>query len=242
MIALVVLAACLDRLYDAPYLLATGLPPVRSLTFDREGALLAGTADGLYRVEPDGRATRIAEGPVDAVTVGGAATWVLAAGEVRGPGGRVPVPGAVDLAAAWDDRVWVLTATGVSAVDPATGAVAPVVDGLPGARALALGPSPTMLVLGADTLHAVEPDGRRRTLVGGLVDARAVAADARGRLWVIQGEPSELYRIEGDGPARLARFLDSPTDLQFAVGARFPPGTAYLASAAGRVDYVPFPP
>lgn len=239
MIVAALLAGCLDRLHEAPYVLAVDLGEARSLAFDGDGRLLVATPAGVRAVDREGRVTPLDAHPARAVTASRAGIFTVDGARLRGPGIDLPAPGALDVAAAWDDRLWVLYPDRLVAVDPRDAREEPRVAGLVDARAVALAPPPRMVVVTATAVLAVDAAGAATPLADGLVDARAAAVDAEGGVYVAAGSPPEVWRYGSGPPARVARFLEDPRDLHLTVRPPFPPDRLWIAAGAGRVDYLP---
>lgn len=230
--------------------MATGLGEARSLCPSVRGTLLAGSDTGLWEIDGEGRATRLWDRPVDAVSAHLSSLNVLSEGRVRAgpwtPAGQTWAPtteleaaGARDLLAWCDDLVLVAQESGIIAWDPSSGVVSPWASDLPVVRALALAPDCSgALAVVADGVWLASPNGSR-PLATGLTDARAAAVDATGRVWVIQGDPPELGQLDGGVFRTFARYLGAPRDLHFGVGAPLlPTDAAYLADGEGTLDYV----
>ncbi len=237
---MLLLLGCLDRLLEAPYVLTAGFGEARSLAISREGALLVAGTQGIARISETATATVIGADPVDAIAVNPTHLYALADGVLTVEGVTVPVPGAVDIAASWNPELWVLYPDRIELL--ATDLTSTrLVSGLAGARAVNLGPQSEMLVTLATEVRAYDAVGASRSIVGGLVDARMAAADESGRVYVVQGSPSELFRVDDGQLTLIARFLDDPRDLQFGRGQLLPRTFAYFATGNGRVDYVVVP-
>lgn len=234
---LLALGACLDRMLEAPWVLTSGIGRANSVAFTPPDALLLATDRGLVRVAGDGTVTVVDDRPADAVTSHPRGAYVLRGDTVTWTGGRVVIPGATDLQAGWD-TLYVLAAGTLWAVDPVTGAPVVRAAGLEGARALALGPEPDVLVVAPDRVVAVAPDGRVRTLVEGLTDARAAAMDAKGRVYVVADTDPALYRLDPGGPVLAARWLGDARDLHFGLGGLLATENVYLAVGTGSVEYL----
>lgn len=220
---------------EAPWVLAAGMGEARSLAPDARGGLLVATPSGVVRVDGNGAVTLVRPGPAEAVTTHPARTYVLAGGRVTWEGGAIEVPGAVDVLAGWTGLL-VLTPTTVVAVDPATGARTDRATDLEGARSLALGPAGEALVVTATSLLVLPPEGPPRVAVHGLIDARAAATDANGRVFV--AADGALWRIDGGAPVLAARYLGDPRDLHFGSGDLLPNDHIYIATGGGSVDYL----
>jgi hypothetical protein len=193
-------------------------------------------------------ATLSAPGATRAVSAHPGRVYHLGADRITWDGGGADVPGAIDLLAGYGPLL-VLSPTELDTLDPATGTRAPLATGFADARAVALGPAGTYLVVTATSLLSVAPaadpaptPGTVTPLLSGLVDARAAAIDARARVYVIQGAPPELWRVDDGALTRIARWLDDPRDLHFGVGGLLPPENAYIAGGDGTLDYVRPPP
>jgi hypothetical protein len=156
---------------------------------------------------------------------------------------RIEVPGAVDMVAGWD-TLMVLTPDGLSAVDSDQGTSTPVASGFGDARAVALGPSQTYLVVTPTTLWQVTREGKRSELATDLTDARAAATDGQGRVYVVSGAPEELWRVEPAGApmTRIARYVGDVRDAHFGTGGLLPSDTLYLATGDGTLTYLKPPP
>ncbi len=236
---LLALLGCLDELLESPYVLAPGIGEARSVSARVDGRLLVATNTGVYAVNGEGRAERLGDS-ADAVAVSPTREYALRQGRVTWDGGALDVPGAIDLTVGYDGLV-VLFPDAVEHVDPDTGARRRVP--LPGvARAVSLGPDGTCLVVSETTLYRLGADDTLTPLATSLVDARAATIDAKGRVFVAQGAPEELWRVEPAGLVSVARWLGDPRDLQFGVGGLLPAENLYLANGAGTLDYVRPPP
>lgn len=231
-------------------MLASGLGEARSVCPSIRDAMLIGGSTGLWESDGEGRLTRLWDQPVEAVTAQSDRIYALSGGVIfagpwpaagqpwaGAPALRVPAPR--DLQADCAPGVLIATATGVERWDGVSPTTTPLATDLPGVRALALAPDcGGALTLTAETLWQLGPTGRT-SLATGLVDARAVATDLQGRVWVVQGAPSELGRVEGGVFHTFARYLGDPRDLHFGIGAHLlPADAAYLADGEGTLDYV----
>ncbi len=241
--ALVSLAApaCLDELLESPYLLAPGLGEARSVSIGLDNRLLVATQSGVYAVDGAGAAERLYAGPAQAVTAHPGRVYTLHDGTVTlrdatgATLGKLPTPGAVDLLAGFDELV-VLYPDRLETLAQADFAPRRAATPLRDARAVALGPKDTYLVVTETTFVAVGPDGRATELAAGLVDPRAAAADAHGRRYVVAD--GELWRLDETGLASVAGWLKDTRDLQFGVGGLLAAENLYIASGAGTLDYV----
>ncbi len=239
---LLALAGCLDRLLESPYVLAPGLGEARSVTARADGRLVIATSTGVYAVDGEGRAERLEEAPADAVAADPNRTYVLRAGRVTWPGGGLDTPGAVDVLAGYGELV-VLYPDAYEHIDVATGARTRLRLGeRDDARAIALGPDESYLVVTPDSVYRTVSTGGLRPVVTDLVDARAAAMDGKGRLYVAHGDPEELWRVDPGGLSSVARWLGDPRDLQFGVGGLLPLENTYVANGMGTLDYVRPPP
>ncbi len=246
---LLLLAGCLDELLESPYVLATGLGEVRSIAPGLDGRLLAATSTGLYAIDGEGKAERVGE-PAVAVSVHPGRTYSLDekgvswwSPDYNDSGGIVgePPPSEVDLLAGYDELA-TLQRRGL-VLWPLDKKSIPRDVAVPESRAVALGPPSTYLVVTPTTLYTVSAEDVATPLVTGLTDARAAATDANGRVYVAQGAPTELWRVEPvpGGPARLvsvAKYLGDVRDLHFGIGGLLPRENLYIANGAGSVDYV----
>lgn len=236
MILGILLAGCLDRILEAPYLLAPGLGEVRSVSPGLDGRLLVATSTGVYAVDGEGKAERLEDRPAQAVTAHPGRRYVLRDGRVTGGEAPLAVHGAVDILAGYDALV-VLRSDRLSAFDP-DGREHPLTAGLTDARSVALGPDDTYLVVTRESLVRVDRAGAITTLARGLVDARAAATDAKGRVYVAHGDPQELWRVDPTGLVSIARWLGDPRDLHFGIGGLLAVENTYIANGSGTVDYV----
>lgn len=109
-------------------------------------------------------------------------------------------------------------------------------SGLSEPRALANVADGHVVVVCADRLY--DTVDMAHPITTGLVDARAAAADAGGRLYVVQGEPPELFRVDGGSLALVARHVGDVRDLVFGGGGLLPRENIYLLRAEGQVDYL----
>lgn len=235
---ILLLGGCLDQLLESPYVLTPGLGEVRALSPGLNGELLVATSTGLYAVDGNGVGTRTGD-PADGVTVHPGVTYVRRGGTVTYDGGEIDVAGAVDILAGYDelavlypDRL-VLDGRFGHVGPPTPDRVVPL--GRADARAVALGPT-GYLVTTPTALLAVNAD--IRVLAEGLTDARAAATDTRGRVYVAQGAPTELWRVDAGGLVSMARWLGATRDLQFGLGGLLAVENVYIANGAGSVDYV----
>lgn len=244
----------MDAVLEAPYVLGTGLGEARSLSHSGRESFFVAAREGVWELDAEGRRTLVAPGEAEAVTAhpgtlyvlgGGALRWgpLPAAGQQLQEAGRQPAPGVRDLLAWCDGSVLLAGNDEITALNVQTGESWAFALGLEGLRALALGPGDgcdhALVVAGARVL-AVNPAGAR-PLAEGLVAPRAAALDARGRLWVVAGEPPELLRVEDGRTTVFARFLGDPRDLIAGLGGLLPPANLYLADGEGTVDYVHAP-
>jgi hypothetical protein len=240
-VILLLLAGCLDRMFESPYVLATGLGEVRSITPGLDGHMLAATSTGVWSVDGGGVTRQLSQTPARAVATHPRRMYTLVEDAITWEGGSASVPGAVDFLAGFGPLV-VLFPDAVDTLDPDTGTRARLVAGIHDARAVALGTEGTYLVVTADSVLSVSATGAVTPLATGLVNARAAVMDDRSRVYVAQGEPSELWRIDPSGLVRIARWLEEPRDLQFGTGGAFPTENAYIAAGDGTLDYVRPPP
>lgn len=235
---LVVLAGCLDELLESPYVLAPGLGEVRAVSPGPTGDLLVASSTGVYRVDGNAVATRIGE-PADGVTVHPGRVYVRRGSTITWEGGSVEAPGVIDVLAGYDalallypDRLEL-----DARFETPPGPTIRVPLGRSDARAVALGPD-GYLVVTESTLLALDQQGVTHILADGLLDARAAATDAKGRIYVAQGHPSELWRLDGGQLVSVARWLGDPRDLHFGLGGLLPTENIYVANGSGSLDYL----
>lgn len=238
------LVGCLDRMLEAPYLLAPGLGEARSVGPGLDGRLLVASTTGVFAVDGEGRVEALAAQAAEAVSAHPGRVYVLRDGRVDvhvgtgamlgSPVDAFHVPGAVDIVAGYEGLV-------VLHPDRLEAHVGkerlPLARGLRSARSVALGPDGGYLVVTATTLLRVA-EGVVTTLAEGLTDARAAATDAKGRVYVVQGDPPELFRVDATGPTSIAKWLGDARDLHFGIGATLPPENLYVANGVGTLDYV----
>ncbi|MES2641221.1 MAG: hypothetical protein V4850_17155 [Myxococcota bacterium] len=236
------LLGCLDRVLEGPYVLAPGLGDVRSLSPSVDGRLLVATSTGVYEIDGEGRTERIEAAPAIAVATHPGRAYVLRDGRVTWAGGGLDVPGAIDILGGYDALI-VLYPDRLSRVDPDTGTRRdqPFAPGLV-ARSVALGPDGGYLVVSESALHHVSASGTVSLVTANLVDARAATLDAKGRVYLAQGAPEELWRVDPTGLVSVARWLGDPKDLQFGLGGLLSVENTYIANGAGTLDYVRPPP
>ncbi|MDP2306612.1 MAG: hypothetical protein Q8P18_11375 [Pseudomonadota bacterium] len=246
---LLALLGCLDRLLESPYVLATGLGDVRSVAPSTDGRLWVAASTGVYAIDGEGRAERIEEAPALAVASHPDRTYVLRDGRVTwGGGAGLDAPGAVDILGGHDALV-VLYPDHYERIGPGDPSGAPRhlarLGGTLDARAVALGPDGGWIVVSEHALQNVGADGAVTTVIDGLVDARAAVVDVKGRIYVAQGDPQELWRVDPGAPSPLvsvARWLGDPKDLHFGVGGLLATENTYVANGAGTLEYVRPPP
>ena len=235
---LLLLAGCLDELLESPYVLATGMGEARSVSPDSSGQLIVAASNGVYKVEGSGAATRISEA-ADALTVHPRRVYLRRGGVIAWDDASVDAPGALDIQAGYDvlavlyaDRL-VLDGRFGAHGEPRPDRT--IALGRTEAHTVALGPS-GYLVVTESALLAVDPGVK--VLVDGLVDARAAATDARGRVYVVQGAPPELWRVDDGKLVSIARWLGDPRDIHFGLGGVFPAENLYIATGMGTLEYV----
>lgn len=249
-----VLTGCLDHLFDAPFVLATGLGQVDGLVPTIEGSLLAATPTGLFEVDEAGGRTRLTDQPAQAVTAHTDRVVVLSGDTLlhaaypleqpatweRGP----TVPGAVDVLSWCEGAVLVATSTDVWVWTPGEATLTPWGVGLSGITRLALRPEPTCagaLVVTESAVVAVGP-GSAAPLVGGLTAPRAACIDGAGQIWVVAGAPPVLSVVTDGKPQVFAKHLDEPTDVHFGVGRGvLPENNLYISDKDGTITYVHVP-
>ena len=229
------LAGCLaglDRL-DAPFVLAMGMEGARSLAPDGEGAMLVAGEGGVWRVDGQGGTTRVVEGPVEAVTARRHEIYTLYQGRLSWDGGSVDVPGAVDIAIWYDERVRVLTPTALWEVEPATGKLEMLDVALTAARSMTLRPERRMLVVDGDRLIDVGGHWEVPTPP----DALVAVVDGSDRVLLVAGHPAQLWRWEGQWRL-VAPVLGDAVDLMPGFGPGFPTENLYFADGSGALTYL----
>ncbi len=248
LLAPALLAGCLSTMLEAPYVLVTGLGPVRGVSPSPRTTLLVASEGGLLEVTGEGAVTVLAaDGPYDAVATHRARLYGLRAGTLRVAAFPVagapawtdtPWPGAVDLQATCEEALFVADAEGVARWTPG-GAVARFGPPLSGVRSLTiLVPDPCggVVAVTEDAVLQVTAEGTT-ALVAGVDHLRAAALDARGALWVVAGDPPVLGVVGASGIEVRARHLGDTRDLAFGFGGLFPSANAYLGTDAGTLDY-----
>ena len=253
---LLALLGCMDRLMEAPYVMATGLERVDGIVPTTRGSLLAATAQGLYEVDETGaRFALLPDQSVQAVTSHGDQLYLLADQRLRwgtypAPGeplslsGEADGAGVVDIQAWCEGRVLVATETHLELWSPVDGTREAWAGPFEGVRRISLQGEPPCdgaLVLLEDRLLRVQ-EGRRTELVAGLVDARALTIDRQGTPWLVSGEPPVLARLVDGRPQLVARYLSDPADIHFGIGVGLlPTQNLYIADRKGTIDYVHVP-
>jgi hypothetical protein len=240
--------ACLDDLLEAPYVLATGLPPANGLSPSGRGPLLVATDGGTFQVDGEGRATLFLPGSARAVGAHRDRVYALETDRLAvygwpvegGPAVPVrswPLPGALDLQSWCGESVLVAFPDRVERVEPESGTRVVLAGGLAGVRGVGLGAPPCERAWVATAAGLVElgVEGPLRRVE--LPDARAVAVDDRGRTWALHGAPPVLSVLAPSGPTEIAGHLGDARDLHFGTGGLLPPDNVYLASGEGGVDY-----
>lgn len=195
-----------------------------------DGGLRIATSAGVVQVTGDAKVSTV--DPAVATRVDG--PFRLYPDHLEWPGGRHDQAGAVDILDRGDgalllfpdrlewwpnDRPHETLATGLSAP-----------------RALANVAGGHVVVVCADRL--LDTADLAHPLLTGLVDARAAAADGGGRLYVVQGDPPELSRVDGGALTLVARHLGDVRDMVFGGGSLLPRENVYLLRAEGQVDYL----
>jgi diguanylate cyclase (GGDEF)-like protein len=157
---------------------AQGLPggPIRTLVFDANGALWAGSLNGLARLAPDGGVTAFRHDPADATTLAGRAVESLA------------------LAA--DGKLWVGSDNGLSRFDPATGKAERIMRDPARADALPNNWVPDLLVARDGRLWVATPDGvaMLKSFDGGIA-----RFDVLNRRLDLPSSPAESLIEDADG-------------------------------------------
>ena len=249
------LGGCMDHLMEAPYVLATGLGEVNGLVPSTRGTLLAATPTGTWEVDETGARTLLSAVPSQSVAIHRERIYALSGerilwGTSPAPAGGTlltqewPAPGTVDIQAWCDGLVLMATPDDILVWSPDAGTVQPWKTGLTDIRHVALREEPTCegaLVLTDDALYDVGP-GHAEALATGLSSPRAVAVDAHGEPWFVEGEPPVLSHLVDGKVTVFARYLDSPTDLHFGTGlGLMPSSNLYIADHTGTIEYVHMP-
>lgn len=253
--AALLLCGCMDRLMEAPYVLATGLGSVSGLVPTTQGTLLAATPAGIWEVDEAGGRTLLYSGVTTAITSHGTEVYALSGERVlaaRYPNtgapsalqARLTLPGALDVQAWCDETVLIATPRDVHRWTPKTGELESWNLGLDDIVAVSLRAEPTCAgawVLTRDALYDASP-GVARPLHTGLENARAIAVDGAGQPWIATRDPAVLLRLRGGEAEVFARYLGAPNDLHFGVGSGLLPATnVYIATLDGTIDYVHVP-
>lgn len=195
-----------------------------------EGALRVATATGVVQVTGDAKVTTLAPGAP--LRVDGALT--LYADRVESSSGSRPQAGAVDILDRGDGAL-LLYADRLEWW-PKDGPQEVLATGLTDTRALANVANGHVVLACADRLY--DTADTKAPLVSGLVDTRGIAADDRGRLYVVHGAPPQLYRVDGGALTLVARHLGDVRDLSFGTGGLLPRENLYLLRAEGQIDYL----
>lgn len=254
LIALLTLSACIDRWLEAPFVLATGMGEARSLHPTLHEGMWVASAEGLFEVNGNGVTTPHLRTPVSAVA--GTPERLFIVDESGLHWGPPPAPGASfqadggvtrtdvhDLLGWTDGNLLLAIGEEVRLFDARSGTAAPYATGLGAIRALALGPTeggPSALAVTEDRLWLLR-GGERTLLASGLVDAQAAATDPWGRVWILQGAPREIDRVEGQELRRFATSVGDCTDLHFGATGLFPAENLYLTARDGTLNYVRVP-
>lgn len=245
---LLTMTACFSRFLEAPYVLAAGLGDVTSMApYPNRDALLIGSREGLWEVTGEGAMRHLDERPVVAVTTHPERIWVRTGDALLTAS---PDAASLDLTAwgslpetralvAWyDDRLLLATETGLETLDPASAARASWAD-VPGVRALALSPRERCVFALTDREAWELCPSHRTRLAEDLSDPRAITGDGLGRVWLIHGDPPELFLLDAHTPT--ARYLGDPVAAQVGLGTLIARDRLYLADRDGSVDYLPLP-
>lgn len=247
---LLLLGGCVGEILDAPFVLSSGLGPVRGLAPSPRTTLLLATETGVTEIQGDGRAWPILTG-IDALAVATHRDHLYVLGVTGISHGPMPGPGAepsltvwprlgvVDIQTSCDGVVLFADDEGVGSWTPATDAVSRFGPPLSGVQALALDPTSAcegVLALTGDAVRWVTASGAA-PVVTGLDGPRALTADGWGGIWVVQGEPPVLAKLTPGGPEVRARHLGETLDIGFGVGELFHPANVYFVGPAGTLDY-----
>lgn len=233
---------------EAPYVLVTGLGPVHALSPTPRTTMLVASDRGLLEVNGEGAATVLAEdGAYAAVATHKGRLHALRGEVVRStafPPPAVPTwterpwPGARDLQSTCGDALFVADGAGIGRWSPGG---EPTRFGPQRAdiRALTIdvaAPCDGVIAVTDDAVLRVQASGVT-PLASGVDGLRAAALDARGRVWVVAGDPPVLGTVGPGGVDARARHLGETGDLAFGFGGLFPSANAYLGTAAGTLDY-----
>lgn len=250
--AALLLGGCLGAWLDTPYVFATGLGAVNSLTPSTRQTLLVATDSGLHELDGSGRWTTLSPMPARAVATHKERVYALvegrlwvgpwpAVGGIFRPATEVAEAGAVDLLAWVDETVLIAIGDRVDLFDPRSGTQAPWVVAPAPIVGLAWqrrpeGPA-ALILTGTQLLR--KQGHRLDVVVDGLVGATAVGVDRHERAFVAAGEA--VYAV-GDEGALTRLSGGGADDLVFGTGGLLSPDNAYLGSPAGRVDFIRVPP
>lgn len=252
LLPLPLLAACLSDVLEAPYVVSTQLGPANGLVPSGRDTVLVATDQGVWEADEQGGHTKIFSQPVQAIAAHPDAVYLLSGSELAWgplptegpsfvPAHHLPAPGVIDMQAWCGPLVLLADPSGITAWDRDTGETFAWATGMKDLRSIALGGScEEALAVTAHAVLAVSPGGTR-TLADGLINARAAASDAQGRLWVVAGAPPVLSRIENGALEEFARYLGDPRDVHIGIGGRWPSQNLYLADGEGRLSYVRLP-
>jgi hypothetical protein len=252
MLLALALAACAwkDALDHAPYVLVTGLGDLRAIAPGPSSTAYATTSAGVIAVTGDGKSSRVLDGDTRLIAVhkdrlfamqGDALRWVPIATAFEGAvGGSQPMPGVVDLVAWCESDLLVAYADHLALWRIGQEAERPFGEPIAEVRGVALGSDDcsTLLVLTADAVWSTQASGPPRRIVRGLVEPRAVASDALGRVWVVSGEPPSLGRVEAGSLVPVAKRLGDVKDFFFGHQGLYSQQNAYLAEGDGQIEYV----
>ena len=240
---------CADRVLDAPVVLTRGLGVARSLAPTGANSLYVAASSGLYEVDLEGAVQIHWEGDARGVSAHEDRLYLLSADTLRighpeADGGwrfePRPAPAAVDVLAWCDESVLIARSGRVDLWRPGEVHASPWADDLENLRALVLSPRDVcgeVLALTDHQLLRLSTGGREEVL-GRLVEARSVASDHLGRIWLAHGTPPRLSVLVDGKLQTLPHYLGDPRDLHFGAGEFYTPGRGYLADGGGTLDYL----
>jgi hypothetical protein len=244
---ILLLAACLESLLEAPFILSAGMGPVQDLSPTPDRDLFAATEDGIFLVTAEG--TAVLKDPLQAraITAHMSRIYVLhedvlqwttlplGAAEWK----RLPAPGQTNDIQAWCDEVVLLaTSDGLMRWIPDTGSITPMPWGGPAEHLSLMTGAPCGEVVTSDQGTVTHHRGADATVIArdlGVIHALTVAAD--GSVWVVHRGAPVLSVLSGGLPEVRARHLGDVRAVQFGSGGIWAPENAYLASGEGRIDY-----
>lgn len=244
---ILLLAACLESLLEAPFILTAGLPPVHDIAQAPDSNLFVATERGIFYITSDGAA--VTQDPLSAQAIsshgshlyalnGGSLYWTalpLGSAEWK----RLPAPeGTHDIQAWCHETVLLAADSGLYRWVPDTGHISLEPWGRPAERIGLMYGAPCDEVItayqGSVTLHR----GADTTVLARELEViHAITVSADGGVWAVHRASPVLSLLRDGLPEVRARHLGDVRAVQFGGGGIWAPENAYLASGEGRLDY-----